>query len=246
MQTYDLFMLLVLGAATLFGFWKGFAWQIASVASLVVSYFAALRFAPELAPRFGDTAPWNKFVAMLVIYVATSAVIWLAFRLVSGVIDRVKLKEFDHQLGAMLGLAKGALWCVAITFFAVTLLPPTQKEKIVASRAGRYIVMGLGKAEAVVPPEIHQVIEPYLNRIGERLDPSYQQPVLPFGTLPQQLPLQDLSPNWQQGEAPQAGAMRQNFSQPEFGGPQPAAFPNEPRPFQPPYTANQPGQTNGF
>ena len=53
----------------MFGFWKGMAWQIASLASLVVSYFAALRFSEQLAPMFGDQAPLNRFVAMLAIYI---------------------------------------------------------------------------------------------------------------------------------------------------------------------------------
>src|SRR3990172_2115140 len=109
MQTYDILMLLVLVAATLFGFWKGMAWQIASLASLVVSYFAALRFADQLAPMISDHAPWNKFVAMLAIYIGTSFVIWTVFRLISGVIDKVKLDGFDHQMGALIGLAKGVL-----------------------------------------------------------------------------------------------------------------------------------------
>ena len=64
MQTYDMIMVLVLVGATVFGFWKGMAWQIASLASLVVSYFAALRFSDQLAPVFGQQAPLNKFAAM--------------------------------------------------------------------------------------------------------------------------------------------------------------------------------------
>jgi hypothetical protein len=37
METYDIVMLAVLGLATLFGFLKGFAWQVASLASLILS-----------------------------------------------------------------------------------------------------------------------------------------------------------------------------------------------------------------
>jgi membrane protein required for colicin V production len=73
MQSYDLIMVLVLVAATVFGFWKGMAWQIASLASLVVSYFAALRFSGQLAPMFGDHAPLNRFIAMFAIYIGTSS-----------------------------------------------------------------------------------------------------------------------------------------------------------------------------
>jgi membrane protein required for colicin V production len=177
MQTYDVLMLVVLVAATIFGMWKGMAWQIASVASLVLSYFIALKFADQLAPTFSGIAPppLNKFVAMLVIYMATSFVIWSLFRFVSGVIDKVKLEYFDRQMGAIFGFAKGVLLCVAITFFAVSLLPQPQKEQILASQTGHYIVVLIDKTDSVVPPEIHDVIGPYLHRIEQQLDPNNQR-----------------------------------------------------------------------
>jgi membrane protein required for colicin V production len=176
MQTYDVLMLVVLVAATIFGMWKGMAWQIASLASLVVSYFVALRFADQLSPTFQGIAPppLNKFVAMLLIYMGTSFVIWTLFRFVSGIIDRVKLEYFDRQMGAIFGFAKGVLLCVAITFFAVSLLPQPQKEQILASQTGHYIVVLIDKTDSVVPPEIHDVIGPYLHRIEQQLDPNNQ------------------------------------------------------------------------
>jgi membrane protein required for colicin V production len=181
-QTYDFLMLLVLAGMTFYGFTKGLAWQIAYIASLVVSYFVALNFSAQLAPTFGDTEPWNRFVAMLVIYVGTSLVIWILFRGVSGFINRVKLKEFDHQMGALVGLARGVLWCVAITFFAVTLLE-SQRDRILASQSGHYIAMLLDKTDAVVPKEIHDVIGPYLDRARTEIDPSRA------GTPPSDAPL---------------------------------------------------------
>jgi membrane protein required for colicin V production len=174
MQTYDLMMVLVLVATTIFGFWKGMAWQIASLASLVLSYFAALRFSTQLAPVFGDSAPLNRFAAMFAIYVGTSFIIWTLFRLIAGVIDKVRLESFDKQLGATFGFAKGVLLCVVITFFAVTFLPQDQGEAIVASQSGRYIVALLDKSHSVFPPEIHQVVDPYLHKIEERLNPNHQ------------------------------------------------------------------------
>ena len=200
-------MLLVLGAATLFGFWKGMAWQVASLASLIVSYFAALRFADQLAPMISDHAPWNKFVAMLAIYIASSFVIWNLFRLVSGIIDKVKLDGFDHQMGAMIGFAKGVLLTIAITFFAVTILPQNQKEMIIASRTGEYIVRLLDKTDTVVPPEIHEIIHPYVERIEQRLDPNYQPP-----------PTSGFQVQWPQGQssgwpAQPAGTSNQTFKQ---------------------------------
>lgn len=198
MQTYDLLMIGVLAAATIFGFWKGLAWQVASLASLVASYFLALKFADRVAPMLSDHAPWNKFVAMLLIYAVASFFIWMLFRVVSGFIDRLRLNEFDRQMGALVGFGKGVLLCIAITFFAVTLLRQQEREKIIASQSGQYIVRFLDKADAVAPPEIQQVIGPYIQRINERLNPNYQP-------NPGQ-DLQELQRLWQQQAQAKGGA----------------------------------------
>ncbi|MCC7083921.1 MAG: CvpA family protein [Pirellulales bacterium] len=174
MDWYDILMLTVLGGATIFGAWKGMAWQLASVASLVLSYFVCLKFSASLAPMFGDSAPWNRFAAMLVLYLATGAGVWLAFRLVAGLLDRIKLRDFDHQIGAIFGLLKGILLCLAITFFALTLWP-TMREHILQSKSGRAMAVLLDKADAVMPPELHDVIGPYLHKLEDGLDPNAPQ-----------------------------------------------------------------------
>ncbi len=172
MEAYDVFMLLVLIAATIFGVWKGMAWQVASLASLVVSYFVALKASPQIAPMFGEQAPWNRYLAMLALYLVTSLVIWMAFRVVSGMIDRVKLSEFDRQIGGLFGLAKGVLLCVAITIFAVSLLPEQHKQTILESRSGYYIAVLLDKSHNVIPPELHDVLHPYIHQAQEQLNPN--------------------------------------------------------------------------
>jgi membrane protein required for colicin V production len=171
MEWYDLLMIAVLLGTTVFGFLKGMAWQIASLASLVASYFVALRFSAPLAATglFGDEEPWNRFVAMLAIYLVTSLVIWLAFRFVSRAIDRVRLQEFDKQIGGLFGFAKGVLLCVAITFFALTLVPDT-RDAVLRSRSGHYLAIFIAKADAVMPPEVHEVLDPYLDRLEKELN----------------------------------------------------------------------------
>lgn len=168
MQPYDVAMIAVLVAATLFGFFKGMAWQIASLASLVASYFAALRFSPLVASYLGQPEPLDRFIAMLLIYLLTSLAIWLVFRKVSQVIERVQLKEFDRQVGGLFGAAKGALLCVAITFFAVS-LSEKGRETVLASRSGYYIARLIRQAGPVMPKEIHGVLDPYLRELEDRL-----------------------------------------------------------------------------
>jgi membrane protein required for colicin V production len=178
MEWYDLLMIAVLLGTTVFGFLKGVAWQIASLASLVASYFVALRFSASLSATglFGDEEPWNRFVAMLVIYLVTSLVIWLAFRVVSRAIDRVRLQEFDKQIGGLIGFAKGVLLCVAITFFALTLVPDT-RDAILRSRSGHYLAILIARADAVMPPEVHDVLDPYLDRLEQELNGQGTLPV---------------------------------------------------------------------
>ena len=170
MDGYDVLMLVVLVGATVFGGMKGMAWQIASVASLGVSYLVSLKFSERLAPLFGEQAPWNRFLAMLVLFLGTSLAIWVAFRFVARFIERVKLKEFDRQVGGLFGAAKGALLCIVVTFFAVGLSEEV-REHILTSRSGHYIAVFLDKAEPVLPDGLHEVLDPYLNKLDEELDP---------------------------------------------------------------------------
>jgi membrane protein required for colicin V production len=163
-------MLAVLAAATLFGLYKGVVWQLASLASILVSYVAAMRLRGPVAAMIKAEEPWNMFLAMLILYVATSVAIWLAFRVVSTTIDKLKLKTFDRQLGGFLGAVKGVALCVVITLFAVTLLDDLKKRSIIESHSGYYIAHLLDRSHAVMPTEVHDVLHPFLHGFDERLE----------------------------------------------------------------------------
>ncbi len=152
------------------GAWKGLAWQVASLAAIFASYIVAYQFRHTLAEWIPIQAPWSIFLAMLLLYILTSFVIWILFGWIRKLIDRVKLKEFDRQIGALFGLIKGALLCVIITLFAVTLLGEAQREAIVNSRSGYYIAVLLSESRGLMPEEIHEVLEPYLHALDERLE----------------------------------------------------------------------------
>lgn len=170
MQAYDILMLVVLASATLFGMIKGFAWQIASLASIFISYVVAYKFRGQLADRIQTEAPWNQFLAMLLLYGGSSFAIWVVFRLISGSIDRVRLRDFDRQMGALFGFGKGVLYCLLITLFAVTLLGQRQQQAIVQSKSGNYISKLLTAAEGVaLPRELEGIVRPHLDRAKERL-----------------------------------------------------------------------------
>lgn len=167
-QPYDMFMLAVLALATIFGAWKGMAWQLASLASLVASAVVALRFSGALAPYLSDQ-DWAPFAAMLILYLVTSLAIWLLFRLVAGAIDRLKLKEFDHQIGGLFGLAKGVALCVIITFFVVTLSEPA-RQSVMRTRSGRAVSLLIRQGRPLMPEKARTLLGKYLDDLDRKLN----------------------------------------------------------------------------
>lgn len=211
MQAYDILMLIVLGLAVVWGAWKGLAWQIASIASIGLSYFVALHFRLPLARVINASPPWNIFLAMLILFLGTGMIVWVGFNLISEVIERVKLKEFDRQLGALFGAAKGVLLCVLITLFSVALLGDIQRQAICTSKSGYYIAVLLDRADVVIPRELHEVLAPYL----ERLDRDIPHPHT-AGSFP--------TPTWNEAEnrlreatKPRPGGWQQELES-VFGG----------------------------
>ena len=181
MQAYDLIMLIVLAATTIFGAIKGFAWQLASLASIVASYFVAYLFRNDVAKMINAQPPWNLFLAMLLLYFGSSLIIWMLFRLVSTSIDKVKLKDFDRQLGAGFGLLKGVALCLLITMFAMTLLGASQQQRIANSKSGLYISRILANAGGILPAEIKQIVGPYIDNVERRLQQNQNGMSLPPG-----------------------------------------------------------------
>lgn len=186
LSPYDLVMLVVLIATTIFGIVKGMAWQAASLASLIVSAAVAIHFSAAMAPYFSEHAPWNRFLAALVLFVLTSAAIWWLFRLVAGVIDRLKLKDWDRQLGGVLGFIKGVLLCMVITFFVLGLSEP-MRQTVLASRSGYWMAVAVGKGYPMVPEEVRAVIGEYIDEFHRRLTieaatgPNHVAPPFDFG-----------------------------------------------------------------
>jgi membrane protein required for colicin V production len=197
-------MLGILAGAILWGAWKGMAWQVASVASLVLSYVVALKFSEPLAASgiFGESAPWRRFAAMLALYIVTSAVVWVVFQRISSTLEYLKLGDFDRQLGGVCGAIKGVLLCVAITFFVVTVLPENRAE-VLNTHSGRAIGRFLAQADAIMPVELKAELEPYLKPLEEQLQVPHapnrwnddRRDLMPWST-PQQSPRNGSTSSW--------------------------------------------------
>lgn len=250
LEGYDLMMLGILAAAAVLGYFKGLVWQVAWIAGIAASAFVAVRFAGTVAPFVGQQPPWNRLLAMLLIYMATSMVVWLLFRVVSGAIDAVHLSAFDHQLGLLFGLAKGALLCVVITFFAVTLAPGFRGQ-ILGSHSGRIVADLITRADEYLPADIVETVEPFVKQFedqlraggaaaGEAAAPS------PLAAIWEGVGSAAAWTGGQGGGAVQPAAAAPSWNQPRLAQ-QPPAFASPPPAGAPP-TGTQPasGFTGGF
>jgi membrane protein required for colicin V production len=178
MEPYDIFMIAVLLGSILFGAWKGLAWQLASIAALVVSYFVAFQFREPVSNLIKAEPPWNKVAAMAIVYVVCSLGIWIAFGFVRRFIDKVKLKDFDRHAGALVGAVNGVILCTVITLFAVTLLDDEKKHMVCCSHSGYYIAKGIDRVYPAMPPEAHDILGPYLERLDNELEHDHEGPEL--------------------------------------------------------------------
>jgi membrane protein required for colicin V production len=170
MQIFDILVLVVVGGAAILGWRKGLATQVASITSLAVSYVVAVRFRGQLAQHIDAVPPWNTFAAMLILFLGTSLVIWLLFRQIRASIERLKLGEFDRQMGFLFGALKGVVLAGLLTLFAFTLLGDTERQAIVSSRSGYWIAKFMQSATAIMPGEVQNVVEPYLATLERGFD----------------------------------------------------------------------------
>lgn len=214
MQGYDLFMLCVMLFAVVRGYSKGLAWQIASLASIFVSYFVAYRFKELVMPMIEMPDPWRGAIAMTALFVASSLVIWLLFQNVRGAIEKAKLKDFDQQLGAIFGGVKGAIWCTLITLVVLTFLGDSVSPYVVNSRSGDYIARFLANSKRLMPSEIQEVVQPFIEHAENKL--QQDRSPAPFDSNDQEFP-QDAPAGWEPNVGPtQPPTQNPAFQTPDY------------------------------
>jgi membrane protein required for colicin V production len=162
MTYYDAAMIGVVLAGMIWGAWRGVVWQMASIASLVLGYVASHPLSGQLAPHFPGEPAVARSLAMLVVYVAVSAGVFLLAWLVRTTLRTLQFEAFDRHLGMLLGGLEGALIGLVATLFVVSLAPKT-RAPIFASPAGKVVAQVMASVGPVLPTEVRTVLNPFLN-----------------------------------------------------------------------------------
>ena len=166
---FDILALILVGWLTMRGLMRGAIAQVASVASVVISWIIAVKFSPVVAPLVSQEPPWDKVFAMFVLFVASTIAIWLIRGLVNDIIKAIHLKTADRSLGAVLGFVKGILLCSIITFFLVVFSDAT-RSFVLGSVSGKYFAAGIERASLLVPEDVNEALSKKLAAFRQSIE----------------------------------------------------------------------------
>lgn len=147
---YDIIVIAILVLAAFWGGMRGVIAQLASIASWVISWIAAMRFS-SITERFIPFSESSKSVAAPVVtFLICVVAITIGARFLKQMVSLAGLKEFDRQMGALLGVIKGGVLCLLITFFAVV-VGGKAKDFVNNSKSGPFFVSVIMHVEKYFP-----------------------------------------------------------------------------------------------
>jgi uncharacterized membrane protein required for colicin V production len=161
---YDLLTLGILMYAMFRGAMKGIVWQLATIAALLLCFFFSGSLSATLAPFIRVEPPLNRWIAMLVLYLGFSFVCFGIARVLHEGIEQMRIEALDRHLGALLGLIKGGMFSLFLTFFLVT-LSHSARESIINSESGYIAAVTIDRLDPVIPGDLHALLDPYLRRL---------------------------------------------------------------------------------
>lgn len=117
MTAFDYVLLFLLIGSMLVSLTRGLVREMISLVSWIVAFYVALHYGDVLAPWLPQAISGEVLrviVAFVVLFIGTRIVMVLLAKLASLVVQASGLTFMDRLLGALFGLAKGALIALAL------------------------------------------------------------------------------------------------------------------------------------
>lgn len=123
MNVLDIILLILILAAAISGFTKGFFVELASVLAIILGVWAGIGFSGTVQVWLSKMVSWSplsiKLVAFIIIFLVVVIVIHLVANLFERGIRAIALGIFSRLAGAVLGAIKGA-FILSVLFIVVT------------------------------------------------------------------------------------------------------------------------------
>lgn len=204
MVWYDFVILAILAYTTWQGAQRGLVSQLAWIAALVLCFKFADKFAPAIEGQINVEQPLKHWIAMFILYLGFSLGSFMVARILHSWMEKAKFKDFDRHLGGILGLVKGLVIAMVITFFALT-LSESLKGVVLTSNSGKAACYILDTVEPITPEYFHE----YLAKYQDELAHVHESHLGDAG------PIDDLFPG---GSSPSEGSSGGGFSLPNLVG----------------------------
>lgn len=137
MNAYDGIIAVLVVLGMIWGSWKGFTSQLATVASLALGYLFAYPLADPLSQRLPIEPPLSWYVALVAAYLGISAIVFIFAALLRLSLRRWKMEDYDKHLGMLAGGAGAFAVGLVLTLVATSLIP-SLKPPIAESPTGRF------------------------------------------------------------------------------------------------------------
>lgn len=204
MVWYDFVIAAILVYTTWQGMQRGLVSQLAWIAALVLCFKFADKFAPAIEGQINVEQPLKHWIAMFILYLGFSLGSFMVARILHSWMEKAKFKDFDRHLGGILGLVKGLVIAMVITFFALT-LSDSLKGVVLTSYSGKAACEILDTVEPITPEYFHE----YLAKYRKELEDVHE------GELGNAVSIDDLFPG---GSTPSEGGSGGGFSLPNLVG----------------------------
>lgn len=159
---YDIVCLVILALSVWRGFVKGFVWQLATIAGLVICFIFAETVSLAIAPMTGLQPPLSRWVSILGLYIVGSFIAFAIARTIKSGLEKAKFEDYDRHLGSIFGAIKGAIICLVISFFMFTITEST-RETVMHSNAGYASAVLFEQIYPVLPGELEALLKPYMD-----------------------------------------------------------------------------------
>lgn len=142
------------------GAWRGFLYEVFSLAGWVAAFFMARWWAADVAVRLpmGAASEGLRYaVAFVVVFVVAAFVAGLISWLIRKLANKVGLRPVDRVLGAFFGLVRAAFLSVVLAF-GVSLTPLAKHAAWVQSAGAQFLVGVAQQGKPMLPEELLKVL----------------------------------------------------------------------------------------
>ena len=156
MALLDWIAIAVLGVSILIGVWRGLLFEVISLMGWIAAFVAAQWFSPAAAawlPWGAPDASWRYAVAFVLIFVVVAFGVGLVASLVRSLVKVVGLRPVDRSLGAVFGLARGAL-ALLVVALAVHLFSLRDSDWWRQSQSATVLDAALQRAKPALPEKL--------------------------------------------------------------------------------------------